>query len=110
MPSLISSKLVMGNNLSGRGVDNRLEVMAIILSGGCLSNVRRFYYVLSDFGAISKFTVLENACSPTFFVTFFDTQDAYDIIDAVDGQYVEVRGWQFCDIQGFSHNQAGLPP
>lgn len=91
----------MGNNLSGRGIDNRLEIMATILSGGFLSNVRRIYYVLSDFGAISKFTVLENACSPTFFVTFFDTQDAYDIIDAVDGQYVEVCGCQFCDIQDF---------
>lgn len=89
----------MGNNLSGRGVDNRLvEVMGIILSGGCLNNVRRMYYVLSDFGAISKFTVLENTCPPTFFVTFFDTQDAYDIIDIVDGQYVEVRGCRFYDM------------
>lgn len=88
----------MGNNLSGRGVDNRLEVMGIVFSGGCSSNVRRMYYVLSDFGAISKFTVLENTCPPTFFATFFDAQDASDIIDTVDGQYVEVCGYWFSNI------------
>lgn len=61
-----------------------------------MSNVRRIlYYVLSDFGAISKFTVLENACPPTFFVTFFDAQDASDLIDTIDGQYIEVCWYLF---------------
>lgn len=82
----------MGNNLSGRGIDNRAEIMCVITAGGYPSKVERvLYYVLSDFGAISKFTALENTCPHAFLVTFFDARDASNIIDTLDGQYIEVR-------------------
>lgn len=78
----------MGSNLPGRGIDNRAEVMCIVTSGG--NSSRTLYYVLSDFSAISKFTALESSCPPAFLITFFDTHDASDIVDTLDGQYVEV--------------------
>lgn len=84
-------KLVMGNSLSVRGIDNKTEIMCIITSGSLWSNIRRsLYLVLSNFGAISKFTALENTRPPAFLVTFFDTSDACNIINTLDGQYIEV--------------------
>ncbi|KAI5849420.1 RNA recognition motif 2-domain-containing protein [Morchella snyderi] len=89
-PSGYVTMLVIGSNISGRGADRQSDIMCIVTSGGCSSNVPRIlYYVLSDFGSISKFTVLENSSPPAFLVTFFDTHDAFDIIDTLDGQYVE---------------------
>ncbi|KAL7270235.1 hypothetical protein RUND412_007065 [Rhizina undulata] len=81
--------LTATGNVSPSNPSSR-EVMCIVSSGGNSPNVPgTLYEILSRFGDISKFTTLENTRPAAFLVSFFDGRNASNIVDILDGQYVE---------------------
>ena len=68
------------------------QIRCTIISGFQAQNLTALLYnCLSTFGKIGQITNKLHSRTPTFIVSFHDTQNATDIVDTLDGQYVEVR-------------------
>jgi len=48
------------------------------------------YKYLCDYGTVNKLTAIRTARPPTFMISFGDPQEASDVADTLDGQYLMV--------------------
>jgi len=68
--------------------DNKSDLTCVLYSGGRLRwSSRRVFHILSTFGALCKFTAIENSRPPTFLVCFNNYIHGCETIDTLDGQY-----------------------
>lgn len=68
------------------------EIYCRISSGSVSVNISSaLYSALSSFGTIIQFVVLDWSDSPAFSFTFGNSQEASEVVEILDGQYLEAR-------------------
>lgn len=87
------------------------QVRCTVLSGSRQQNLTALLYnCLSTFGNIGQIKYKQGT-EPTFIVSFtdMDMQDASDIINTLDGQYIDV-GSPCCLNGSNANDRVGVPP
>lgn len=81
------------NSLAGCALT---QIRCSVISGFMAQNITSVLYnALSTFGKISQISAEPNKLH-TFVIAFMDTQDASELVDTLDGQYINVCPDQCC--------------
>ncbi|PWW80343.1 hypothetical protein C7212DRAFT_291733 [Tuber magnatum] len=82
------ANISIGGSFGITARDNNSDLTCVLYSGGRLRwSSSRVFHILSTFGALCKFTAIENSHPPTFLVCFNNYTHGCETVDALDGQY-----------------------